>query len=85
MTALSKSDVAELLERYDADPTGALAMALGRVLDRPGATWAELIALAPLDPARRQRLARGETAALDELLSELNECRTLLGPAQESN
>ncbi len=77
MARLSKFDVEVLLAGYDNDPVAALTQALAKVLDRAGATWVELIAAAPFPAERRQRLLEFTTAALDDLLRELNELRTL--------
>jgi len=86
MGRLRKSDVEALLDDYDADPVGALADALRHVLDRPDATWQELLTAAPIDTARRTALLAGDTEALDELVRELNEQRTLqLDPPQPHN
>ncbi len=80
MTRLAKRDVEHLLALVDEDPVGALIVALRKVLDRPDATWTELLARAPIDPDRRQRLADLEPEALWDLVAELNELRTLPGP-----
>jgi len=74
---LNKFDVEAMMNGYDADPTAALAAALAKVLDRPGADWAALVGAAPLDQTRRAALLAGEQAALDALAQELNELRTL--------
>jgi hypothetical protein len=74
---LKKVDVEQLLDAYDADPVGALTAALRLVLDRPHDSWAELIAIAPLDGDRRAALDALAPSALDGLLRELNELRTL--------
>ncbi len=77
MARLTKRDVERLLAGYDADPAGALATALGVVLDRPGARFADLVDQAPFDDARRAALLAGDVAALDGLVAELNERRAL--------
>lgn len=79
MNRLRKRDVETLLETYDADPIGALTAALQRVLDDPSGPFASLLAVAPFDDHRRSRLLAHEVDALDELLAELNETRTLGG------
>jgi hypothetical protein len=61
---------------YDADPIGALTVALRIVLAMPDATWPELLAAAPLADSRRAALLVGEEGALDRLASELNELRS---------
>ncbi|MEN9645756.1 MAG: hypothetical protein RL238_2425 [Actinomycetota bacterium] len=77
MTALKKRDVEVLLDRYDTDPVAALTDALRVALDRPDLDFTALVKLAGFTCARRIRLQAQETAALDELLAELNEMRTL--------
>lgn len=77
MSRLAKRDVERLLADYDAEPTSALRRALGRVLDRPHATWPELVAVAPFAAERRAALLAGDAAALDALVRELNEQRDL--------
>lgn len=78
MARLTKADAVRLVDGYDADPVGALSTALCRVLDisdRPD--WPTLLSLAPLDGQRRAALAAFDQRALDELLVELNEHRSL--------
>ena len=77
MSRLNKFDVEALLRAYDHDPVAALAVALAKVLDRPAAGWAALVAAAPFDPERRALLLAGDQAALDRLAADLNELRTL--------
>ena len=74
---LTKRAVEELLVAYDADPVGALTVALRTVLDRPGATWPELVAAGGFADTRRAALLLGEERALDALAAELNERRSL--------
>ena len=76
---LRKADVEALLDDYDSDPVAALTVALRRVLDHPQAEFADLVADAPIDDERRAELLRHNTDALDGLLRELNELRTLTG------
>ena len=77
MTALKKRDVEVLLDGYDTDPVAALTTALRIALDRPDLDFTALVKLAGFSCARRIRLQAQEPAALDELLVELNELRTL--------
>ena len=77
---LRKAEVERLLADYDADPTGALTAALRTTLAMPGATWDELLAVAPMEPERRRRLLDRDVVALDRLAAELNERRSLDGP-----
>lgn len=79
MTRLRKAQVEALLRDYDADPVGALTVALRVVLGRPAADWVELIAVAPMSPARRAQLCDRDPRTLDELAAELNERRDLVG------
>jgi hypothetical protein len=81
IAALKKTDVERLLADYDDDPLGALTTALRSALQMRDATWAELLAAAPLDAGRRQLLLSGDEAALDRLAAELNERRSLEGTA----
>lgn len=79
MSRLRKADVEALLARYDKDPVGALATALQVALDRPDLEWTALVKLAGFSCARRIRLQGSDPAALDELVAELNELRTISG------
>ncbi|MGZ7086367.1 MAG: hypothetical protein ACXVIH_08590 [Ilumatobacteraceae bacterium] len=74
---LKKVQVEQLLGDYDADPVAALSAALRVVLDMPNDDWAELLAAAPLDAARRRLLLGGDASSLDHLAAELNERRDL--------
>ena len=62
---------------YDHDPVAALTTVLRTALDQPDLDWTALVKLAGFSCARRIRLQAAETAALDELLVELNELRGL--------
>jgi len=77
IAALTKTQVERLLTAYDADPIGALTVALRRVLRLPQATWPELLAAAPIDADRRRLLLSDDQASLDRLAAELNERRRL--------
>lgn len=79
MSRLRKRDVAQLLDRYDADPTGALGVALARVLDLsdPLPAWSALVAACGFDAERSEQLLRRDPEALDALAAELNELREL--------
>jgi hypothetical protein len=78
MTELSKRDVEHLMAEYDTDPVGALTTALRVTLDHPDLEWTALVKAAGFSCARRIRLQAQETAALDELLVQLNEARVVL-------
>ena len=77
MNRLGKRDVEALLDRFDDDPIGALETALRMVLDEPELEWSELVAAAPLDRGVRLALLARDNAALDRLVRDLNERRTL--------
>lgn len=77
MSSLTKRDVERMLDAYDDDPTAALTVALRIALDRDDLDFTALVKLAGFSCARRIRLQAGEAAALDELLAELNELRTI--------
>jgi hypothetical protein len=77
ISRLKKVDVERLLGAYDADPIAALTVALRIILGMPDADWSTLVAAAPLDADRRQRLLSADEASLDELAAELNERRGL--------
>ncbi len=66
-----------MMTDYDHDPVAALTVALRTALDEPTLDWTALVKIAGFDCARRIRLQAGETAALDELLVELNEQRAI--------
>ena len=72
---LRKVHVERLLGDYDTDPIVALTHALRVVLETPDASWAMLLAAAPIDAGRRHGLLSIEEAALDQLAAELNERR----------
>jgi hypothetical protein len=74
---LTKRDVEAMLARYDDAPIEALTVALRKLLDQQNATWGQLIAGGPFSDERRQRLLGADEAALDTLLGQLNELRTL--------
>jgi hypothetical protein len=74
---LRKRHVESLLAGYDDDPVAALTGALRIVLERPDATWPELVAAAGFPDTRTAALLVGEEGALDALASELNELRDL--------
>ena len=74
---LRKVDVERLLDAYNADPIGALTVALRLVLDQPADSWHALVSAAPVDVDRRCALLAGDQASLDALLRELNELRSL--------
>lgn len=72
---LTKAQVEALLATYDSAPIDSLTTVLRIALDAPTLDWVALLELAGFSDMRRQRLLRGEPAALDELAGELNEVR----------
>jgi hypothetical protein len=68
---LRKRDVERLLDTYDADPVAALTVALRVALDRPDASYPDLIA----DLPEREALAENDSSAMDRLATTLNELR----------
>jgi hypothetical protein len=78
---LSKRDVEALLAAYDGNPIGAIETALRQLLHAPTKTFDQLLECL-LDEGRieldRWRVLAGrDVDALDALVSELNETRTL--------
>ncbi len=66
-----------LLANYDAEPVAALTAALRIALDAATLEWVELLQLANISSHRRRQLLDGEPSALDQLVAELNELRTV--------
>jgi hypothetical protein len=78
MTLLRKREVEEMMARYDHDPVVALTAALRIALDQPNADWSQLLLAAGFSDRRRWSLEQLDSDALDELLTELNELRTVM-------
>jgi len=76
MARLKKLDVINLMDNYDHDPVGALTAALRIVLEQPDGEWTAMVKAAGFNCAQRIRLQGHDPAALDELLTYLNELRT---------
>jgi len=76
MARLKKIDVTRLMDTYDRDPVAALTHALRIVLDQPDGEWTAMVKAAGFSCAQRIRLQGHDPAALDELLTYLNELRT---------
>ncbi len=74
---LTKLDVELMLATYDDDPIEALSRALSLLVGREGLGFDQLLVEAGLSEARTAMLMAREQRALDELLAELNERRTL--------
>jgi hypothetical protein len=77
MTRLTKRDAEALLDLVDREPVGILTRLVAKVLDRPGASWPELVAALPFPDERKAALLRQDPAALYDLAAELNERREL--------
>jgi hypothetical protein len=77
MARLTKHDAERLLADYDADPVGALTVAVQIATGRHDAGWDELVASVTDDPHRRAALVARDVSALDALARELNELRGL--------
>jgi len=82
VTVLTKRDVQALMADYDSDPVAALTAALRVVLDRPDGDWTGLVKAAGFGCAQRIRLQAADPSALDELLIDLNETRTVDQPSR---
>lgn len=74
---LTKLDVELMLATYDDDPIEALSRSLSILVGREGLGFDQLLVEAGLSEARTAVLMAHEQHALDELLAELNERRTL--------
>jgi hypothetical protein len=48
------------------------------ILDLPNADWATLLAAAPIEAVRREKLLAADESSLDQLARELNEFRSLI-------
>ena len=77
MTSLTKRDVEQLMATYDDAPVESVTTALRVVLDRPDLDFTALVKLAGFTCDRRIRLQAQDAGALDELVTELNELRTI--------
>jgi len=66
-----------LLVGYDQDSVAALTVAMRIVLERPDASWPDLVHAAGFSQTRAAALLLGEEGALDALVQELNELREL--------
>jgi hypothetical protein len=77
MRRLRKADVERMMASFDADPVAALSGALAHILGFDDADWASLLARCEFPGERTTALLRGDQAALDALLRDLNELRTI--------
>ena len=74
---LTKRDVEDLMNDYDANPQQALMFALRIATGLPNASWKTLVNHASPDPDHRELLYGANQACLDQLAQQLNERRTL--------
>jgi hypothetical protein len=74
---LKKAEVESMLDSYDEDPVTALTTALSLTLEADQPSWAYLVQLAGVTELQRNALLAHETVALDELLKQLVENRSL--------
>ena len=77
MRTLTKKEIENLLDTYDHDPTGSLRKAIGSLLDVDCPTWESMTKLLPARYTATGSLARRETTAMDDLVKQLVEHRTL--------
>ncbi len=74
---LTKHDVEELMNNYDANPQDALMHALRIATGMTNASWKSLVAQAVPDLQQRELLNNGDQLCLDQLAQQLNERRTI--------
>jgi hypothetical protein len=74
---LTKKEVETLMLTYDADPVGSLCNTISALLGVPATTWTQLLALLPPAFAESKELMNQDVTALDELVKQLVEQRTL--------
>lgn len=77
MRKLSKRDVEALLAEYDSSPTDALLCALKILLPQRPSTWNEAVGLLDIDDATKTALRNENTSALDALVKQFVETRSL--------
>lgn len=77
MRKLKKVEVEAMLDSYDEDPVTALTTALSLILEADQPSWVHLVQLAGKTEVQRNALVAHETVALDELLKQLVENRSL--------
>jgi hypothetical protein len=74
---LTKQQVESLLNTYDRDPAGSLQLAISSLLDTECSTWESMTTLMPQKYTASGSLARQETSAMDDLVKQLVEHRSL--------
>ena len=72
---LKKHEVESMMSTYDIDPISALTSALRIATGHRRATWEHLVTLLPI--RLRTKMLDADAAAMDLLLTELNETRTV--------
>lgn len=77
MNVLTKKEVETLLDTYDADPAGSLRTAVSSLLGVECPTWESMTALLPERYTATGLLESQETAAMDGLVKQLVEHRSL--------
>lgn len=77
MRKLSKREVEALLAEYDKDPASALLAALQILIPERPDNWEEAVNSLPLDDATKRQLRDRSLAALDSLVKQLVETRSL--------
>ena len=74
---LTKKEIETLLDMYDQDPVNSLRTAVGSALGIECPTWDSMMALLPLQYTESGSLAQQETSAMDDLVKQLVEHRSL--------
>jgi hypothetical protein len=77
MHTLTKKEVETLLDTYDQDPVNSLRKAVSSALGVECPTWKSMMALLPGQYTASGSLAQQETAAMDHLVKQLVEHRSL--------
>jgi hypothetical protein len=77
MNTLTKKEVEDLLNSYDADPVDSLRIAVSSLLGVDCPTWDSMTALMPTNYTASGALGRQEMTAMDELVKQLVEHRAL--------
>jgi len=74
---LTKKDIEVLMATYDADPVGSICTAVGTILEVSVTNWQHMMSLLPPSYARSNELTLQKVAAMDSLVKQLVEHRTL--------
>ena len=62
---------------YDADPVGSICTAVGTIFEVSVTNWQHMLSLLPPAYVQSHALAQQETAAMDSVVKQLVEHRTL--------